>query len=99
MKNSHLLWQTYQQAKFYRCRASELLGIDHPIAAYFLDRAVFAFGSALSAELESIEGENKSEIERKQLRVLEKWVPKAVDASGKPATSKVRFADPASRSI
>lgn len=99
MKNSHLLWQTYQQAKFYRCRASELLHIDNPIAAYFFDRAVFAFGSSLSAELEKCDGKEKAEIERKQMRVFQRWIPKAVDASGKSATSEVRFADPASRSI
>lgn len=99
MQSSTLLWETYQQTKHYRCRASELLAIENPIAAYFLDRAVHAFGSALSGEIEAIKGKNNEEIERKRLRVIEKWLPKAVDASGKSANSGTRFADPASRSI
>lgn len=99
MRNSHLLWQTYQQTKHYGCRASELLLIDHPVAAYFFDRAVYTFGSTLAAELESIKGKDEKEIEGKRLRVIERWLPKAVDATGKPAPAKARFADPASRSI
>jgi hypothetical protein len=98
VRDSNLLWQTYQQAKFYRCRASELLHIEDPIAAYFLDRAVFAFGQALVHELDKCQSKTKEETEQKQMRVLRKWVPKAVDASGSSATRK-EFADPASRSI
>lgn len=96
VQNSALLWETFQLTKHYRCRASELLDIRDPWTAYQLDRAVYSFGSALSAELEGVEGKNKNEIERKRLRVITKWLPKAVDASG---TSDGRFADPASRSI
>ena len=96
MQNSNLLWEMYQLTNHYHCRASELLGIKDPWEAFQIDRAVYAFGSQLSAELESCEGKNKSEIEGKRLRVINKWLPKAVDASG---TSQRRFADPASRSI
>jgi hypothetical protein len=95
--SSDLLWETFQLTKHYRCRASELLHVEDPWTAYQIDRAVYAFGSALSAELEGVEGKDKSEIERKRLRVITKWLPKAVDASG--ASSQGRFADPASRSI
>lgn len=94
--DSNLLWQTFQLSKHYRCRASELLAIEDPLVAYQLDRAVYFFGSALQSELDAVEGENKQDIERKRLRVISKWLPKAVDASG---TSKGGFADPASRSI
>lgn len=96
MQNSNLLWEMYQLTKHYRCRASELLGINDPWDAFQIDRAVYAFGSALSSELEGCEGKDKSEINGKRLRVMSKWLPKAVDASG---TSQRRFADPASRSI
>lgn len=98
MQNPRLLWELYQLTKHYRCRASELMAIEDPIVAYQFDRAVFFFGNTLSSELEAVEGKEKSEIEGKRLRVLQRWIPKAVDASGK-ATSELRFADPASRSI
>lgn len=42
--------------------------------AYCVDNAVFSFGSALNAELESVEGKNKKEIKIKRERVMTKWL-------------------------
>lgn len=39
-----------------------------------LDNAVFLFGTALTHELESVEGKNSKEIKRKQDRILSKWL-------------------------
>lgn len=53
-----------------------------------LDNAVFVFGATLTNELESLEGKNAKEIERKRERTLRKWL-------GASSGTARRFRDPA----
>lgn len=72
-------------------RPSELFGLDSDsIEAYCLDRAVGAYGNALSSALEASTEKCKTtkEAEVAQMRVLRKWIPEA----GGP-----KFRDPAAR--
>lgn len=50
--------------------------IDEPLAAYYLDRAVMAFGSRLELELEKSEQGKKSDTQRAMARgmVLNRWL-------------------------
>lgn len=36
----------------FRCRPSELLNVSHSVEAFYLDRAVYTFGSHMEADLE-----------------------------------------------
>lgn len=54
-----------------------------------LDNAVFAFGTALSNELQAVEGKNQKEIERKSQRLLAKWL--------REPGMKQKYADPAKK--
>lgn len=76
MKDSAKLWQTYQSCKAYRCRPSELLDITEQPTAYFLDRAVQAFGTALETELEKAgQGKkSKGQVAMAQRMILNRWL-------------------------
>lgn len=50
------------------------MGLTDVWMAYQVDSIVFAFGSALKAELEAVEGKTKQEIKRKRERLLHKWL-------------------------
>lgn len=67
-------------AKTYKTRPSELLDLEDPHDAFRLDRAVWFFGSSLSAELQSVKGKTDREIERRQDRILQKWIPQTTAA-------------------
>ena len=68
------IWETYQTAKLWRVRPSELLGVSDPWTAYCLDNAVAHFGNALTAELDAVEGKNSKEINKKRERLMTKWL-------------------------
>lgn len=65
--------------KTYHCRPSELLAIDHTVQAFYLDKAVFTFGTAFDADIEE-HGKSKGkkpnpkqDALRRQQR-LQKWL-------------------------
>lgn len=87
--NSAMLWQLFNLAKTWQTRPSQLLNIDNDWQAFCLDRAVATFGNALKAELDSVEGKNNKEIQRKRESILRKWIPEA--------SSERKFADPGKR--
>lgn len=82
------MWQLWQMSKAYSSRPSELLGIEDPFDAYKLDRAVWHFGTELSAELNKVEGKTDKDIRRKQERILKKWIPQS---------GPIKFAEPPSK--
>ena len=63
-------------SKTYHSRPSELYGIQHPVQAFFFDRAVFTFGSAIENDLkESTRKAKKQEqADRIRDRVMAKWL-------------------------
>jgi hypothetical protein len=71
------VWQLWQMSKSYRCRPSDLLDLEDPFDAFRLDRAVWTFGTELTAELNKVEGKNDKEIRKKQERILKRWIPEA----------------------
>ncbi len=64
-------------AKSYSCRPSDLLDLQDPYDRFSFDRAVWHFGTALTSELNSVKGKTDREIERKQDRILKKWIPES----------------------
>jgi hypothetical protein len=63
-------------SKTYHSRPSELYGISHPVQAFFFDRAVFTFGTAVENDLkESTRKAKKQEqVDRIRDRVMAKWL-------------------------
>lgn len=84
------MWQLFNLAKTYHCRASDLLGIENTWDRFKVDRSVAVFGNALKAELEEVEGKKKKEIQKKRDQVLSRWFPEARSAEPK------KFKDPGS---
>lgn len=68
------MWSLYRTAKGFQVRPSELLAVQDRYAAYCLDTAVGEFGRALEAELKSVEGKNKKELQTKTQRILMRWL-------------------------
>lgn len=57
----------YKTAQLYRCRPSELYGIDTYPEAFYFDRAVALFGSHLESELAKAD-EGKRSKQAKEMR-------------------------------
>lgn len=89
VRSTPRLWQLYNLAKTWGCRPSELLNLSSDFDAYCLDNAVATFGNHLSAELESVEGKNKREMERKREAILRRYIPQQAKAR--------KFKDPGKR--
>jgi hypothetical protein len=51
-------------------RPSELHGIEHPVTAYFFDRAIYTFGTTLEADLEEAGSKAKKEAQAERMRRL-----------------------------
>lgn len=62
------MWSLWNMAKSYSCRASELLGVQEPLVAFYVDRAVAAFGSLVDKEIEEAKNRKGSDAQR-QMRV------------------------------
>lgn len=92
VSNSSNLWQAYRIAREFRCRPSELYDVTDPIDAFKFDRAVYVFGSSLSAALDSAEGKNEKAIRANRKRIIQKWIP---EAAGDARTKAKNFRDPA----
>lgn len=60
----------YVQAKTWKTRPSELLGIDDPYLAYCVDEAISDFGNYVSEELNKVKGKDEKAIAGKQELVL-----------------------------
>lgn len=90
------MWETWIATQSMRCKPSDLLGLQGSIAQYYFDRAVWAFGSAVQAELDAVEDaatRSKSKtspktIQARKQMVLNKWIPA-------PESTKGRYKDPA----
>lgn len=91
-RSRELLWEAWNLAKAYHQLPSVIYHIEDPVECFTFDRAVYEFGSFVAAKLEEVEGKDKKEIERKRLRVIQKYFPKA------QASSASQFSDPAKRS-
>lgn len=78
-------------ADTYHCRPSELLGLQgDPVTAFYVDRALFAFGTTIDSELEKAAEKGKTDASRamKQQMVLNRWL--RAEGGG-------RFRDPAAK--
>lgn len=73
------MWVTWLQAKKFSCKPSELLGIESQPQAFYFNRAVFTFGTALEAELERAgqtrgkKKKNEQQIAMARQRVMTRW--------------------------
>lgn len=76
VSNSQKVWELFSLSKAYRCRASELVNITHPVQAFYLDRAVWTFGTSLEAALNACDdGKKKApQIKASKQRVLHTWL-------------------------
>lgn len=71
-----MLWEAWRLAKAYMCRPSEIYGVKDEVTAYSFDKAVYAFGSNLDAELKKASAGAKSDSQAngRRQRVLAKWL-------------------------
>lgn len=90
-------------AKTFHCRPSDIAGLDRTgipehdqQREYFLDRAVYRYGSALENDMREAENSAKNDTGRaaQRSRVFARWMN---DTDGIPSTVG-RFRDPARRS-
>jgi hypothetical protein len=74
--DSEKLWEAWRLSKAYRCRPSELYGIQDAVTAWSFDRACWLFGSQLDAELAEAEqgAKSKSQANGRRQRVIAKWL-------------------------
>jgi hypothetical protein len=63
-------------ANQWKTKPSELLYVDDPLAAYYLDRAVFYFGQAYEADIEDAvsDAKSKASAERAAQTVRDRWL-------------------------
>lgn len=82
-------------AKTFKTRPSEFLVIDHPVQAFYFDRAIFSFGTSFDNDMEEQEqykGKKPPKpeaVKLKKRRRLRKWLE---DDDGSAST---QFRDPA----
>lgn len=81
-------------SKTFRTRPSEFLDVDHPVQAFYFDRAVFNFGQAFDQDIEE-QDQHKGKrplkpeaVKLKKQRRLRKWLED--DLAGQPT----QFRDP-----
>lgn len=62
--------------KAFHCRPSELYGIEHPVQAFFFDRGIYTFGTALEYDLNDStrDTKNQKQTDRVRDRVIAKWM-------------------------
>lgn len=80
--------QTYQK------RPSEILGVDDPVYAYWIDRAVMYFGLSFEKDIEDATEDSKNAAQAKRIAdgVLARWMD---DEETTPQVEKPKFRDPA----
>jgi hypothetical protein len=63
-------------ANQWKTKPSELLNVDDPLAAYYLNRAVFYFGQAYEADIEDAveQAKTKASAERAANTVRDRWL-------------------------
>jgi len=86
-----MLWEAWRLSQTYQgYRPSQQLQVVNPIAAYFLDKAVFRFGLMIDGEIERAGQEAKTDkaAEVKRNMVLNKW---------RVSEGTRQFRDPANR--
>lgn len=70
MRNSRNLWTAFQLARTFRCRPSELYGIDEYPAAFYFDRAVGLFGVHLENELARVDSSKRSKQQKEMAKKM-----------------------------
>lgn len=58
-------------SRAYRCRPSEILHIDQPLVAFYLDRAVYALAGRIQSEIDSVKDGERAHL--KLPIVLNRW--------------------------
>lgn len=93
MSRSLDLWLLYQDSRTWRCRPSDLLGVEDQYAAYCLDQATAVWGRHIEHELEeaSENAKDKNAAVRARKAVLYQYFPELEDAEPQIGS----YADPA----
>jgi hypothetical protein len=68
--------EAWELSSKFHCRPSDLYGIEHPVRAFFFDRAVYTFGTALESDLAASTEKSKKPAQAKAIRqrVMAKWL-------------------------
>lgn len=93
------MWYLWKRSQAYRCRPSELVGLEDALIAYYLDKALWFFGSHVESEVDNA-GENAARgvknaknrqalVNGARMRALEKLL-----SDGKRSAT-TKFKDPA----
>lgn len=92
------MWHLWKRSQAYRCRPSELMGLEDKLMSYYLDRGIWYFGSHVEYQVDAA-GDNAARgvkndknrqalINGARLRTLDKLL-----SDGKPSGTR-QFKDP-----
>lgn len=89
------MWEIWNLAKTYKARPSDLVDVSDKLNAFYLDRAVFMFGTHVESEMEKAASDAKDQQTsiRKRQAVLDKYL----GTEKKPV--RKRYADPARKKV
>lgn len=78
------MWEVWLMSQSMSKRPSEILYLRSSLVAFYVDRAIWRFGSAIDAELSQAENNAKNEkaAMSKRLMILSKWIPESRNSKG-----------------
>lgn len=89
-----MVWELWQRSKALRCKPSDLVGDYNSIEAFYFDRAVWRWASAVDYDIETAAdnaGKGKKSPEKFKQQARLKVLEKALKARGQPQ----KYKDPA----
>lgn len=74
MRDPTKVWETWTRSQSFGCKPSDLMRVGSPIKAFYLDRAVWMFGSKVEGQMAKAEEKTKTTqaAEKARMRVLNK---------------------------
>lgn len=73
-------WRLWGLSRTYKCRPSELIGIEGSWEAFCFDSAINTFGGHVQNEIDSINEKTASATRRKREAILRRYVPELAKA-------------------
>jgi hypothetical protein len=89
VRNTAASWRLWGLSRSYKCRPSELLGIENSWDAYCFDNAIQLFGGTIQNKIDSVSEKTDAATSRKRESILRRYIPELAKAR--------KFADPGKR--
>lgn len=84
------MWEAWLLSKQWKVRPSELYGVNHPVQAFYFDRAVWVFGTTMEADMDKAgqKAKKPKQQEAARLRVMHKWLGSDAVSFAQPRLTK-----------